>query len=176
MKNYLTLIILIISFAGCKTIKTVSVKDETTIHERVVTIPVPQDSATIQIQFSVESPKKAVDTNWGWWSLIPDPIPMSRIAISDYSEVKSKNVETSFKLKDNKVSIAFKTTRDTIRVVVTDTLRKKEIPIIITKEKMVEKRLSWLQRSLIYSGIAFYILIILIVLFKILKVWLLKKI
>lgn len=176
MKNYLILIISIISLASCKTIKTVPIKDETTIHERVVSVPVPQDSASIQIQFSVESQKKLVDSNWGWWSLIPNPVPLSKIAISDYSEVKSKNVETSFKLKDNKVSIAFKTTRDTIRVVVTDTLRKKEIPVIITKEKLVEKKLSWLQRSLIYSGIALYVLIILIVLFKILKVWLLKRI
>lgn len=175
MKNYLILIILIISLASCKTIKTVPITNETTIHERLVAIAIPQDSASIEIQFTVEA-QPSIDTNWGWWNLIPNPVPISKIAISDYSEVKSKNVETSFKVKNNKVSMSFKTTRDTVYVPVSDTLSKKEVPVIIPELKLVEKKLSWLQRILIYSGIAVYLVLILFVIFKIIKVWLLKKI
>ena len=177
MKNYWILTILIISFASCKTIKTVPINNETTIHERLVAVAVPQDSASIEIQFTVEPQTiKSIDTSWHWWNLIPNPVPLSKIAIADYSETKSKNVETSFKVKDNKVSMSFKTTRDTVYIPVTDTLRKKEVPVIIPEIKLVEKKLSWLQRTLIYSGITAYLILILFVIFKIIKVWLLKKI
>ena len=168
MKNYLILIISIISLSSCGSIKQVPIKDETTIHERVVTVAVPQDSASIEIQFSVEAqPRKSIDTGFGWWNLIPNPVPLSKITISDYTEVKSKNVETSFKVKDNKVSISFKTTRDSARVVVSDTLRKKEVPVIVKKEVKVKQKLNWFQRTFMYSGIGFWVLLIIIIIIKI---------
>lgn len=168
MKNYWILIVLIISFASCKTIKTLPLNNETTIHERLVAVAVPQDSASIEIQFTVEAqPRKSIDTSFHWWNLIPNPVPLSKIAISDYSEVKSKNVETSFKVKDNKVSMSFKTTRDTVYIPVSDTLRKKEVPVYITKEVKVKQKLSWVQRTFMYSGIGFWLLLIIIIIIKI---------
>lgn len=168
MKNYWILIVLIISFASCKTIKTVPLNNETTIHERLVAVAVPQDSASIEIQFTVEAqPRKSIDTSFQWWNLIPNPVPLSKIAISDYSEVKSKNVETSFKVKDNKVSMSFKTTRDTVYIPVSDTLRKKEVPVYITKEVKVKQKLNWFQRTFMYSGIGFWLLLIIIIIIKI---------
>lgn len=168
MKNYWILIVLIINFASCKTIKTVPLNNETTIHERLVAVAVPQDSASIEIQFTVEAqPRKSIDTGYGWWNLIPNPVPISKIAISDYSEVKSKSVETSFKVKDNKVSMSFKTTRDTVYIPVSDTLRKKEVPVYITKEVKVKQKLNWFQRTFMYSGIGFWLLLIIIIIIKI---------
>ena len=168
MKNYWILIVLIISFASCKTFKTVPLNNETTIHERLVAVAVPQDSASIEIQFTVEAQqRKSIDTGYSWWNLIPNPVPLSKIAISDYSEVKSKNVETSFKVKDNKVSMSFKTTRDTVYIPVSDTLSKKEVPVYITKEVKVKQKLNWFQRTFMYSGIGFWLLLIIIIIIKI---------
>lgn len=168
MKNYWIAIVLIISFAACETIKTVPIVNETTIHERLVAVAVPQDSASIEIQFSVEAqPRKSIDTGFGWWNLIPNPVPLSKITISDYTEVKSTNVETAFKVKDNKVSMSFKTTRDTVYIPVSDTLRKKDVPIYITKEVKVKQKLNWFQRTFMYSGIGFWVLLIIIIIIKI---------
>lgn len=170
MKNYLILIISIISLSSCGSIKQVPIKDETTIHERVVTVAVPQDSASIEINFTVDPVAGSVvknDTVPGWFSLLfPKPVPISKLAIADYTETKSKNVETSFKVKDNKVSISFKTTRDSARVVVSDTSRKKEVPVIVTKEVKVKQKLNWFQRTFMYSGIGFWVVLIIIIIVK----------
>lgn len=167
MKSYLILIISIISLSSCRSIKQVPITNETTIHERVVTVPVPQDSASIVINFTIDPAAGSIvknDTIPGWFSLlIPKP---SKFRIADYTETKSKNVETSFKVKDNKVSISFKTTRDSARVVVSDTLRKKEVPVIVPKEVKVKQKLNWFQRTFMYSGIGFWVILIIIIIVK----------
>jgi len=132
-------ILLIIFFPGCKTVKTVPLENRVTVTERLVPISLPQDSAIIRLVFKHDYP-------------------------ISYSETKSAGVATSLKRDSNSVVIRFKTIRDSIFVPVRDTSILRDIPVVVEVEKKGAAT-PWIIAS-IAAGIVALLLLIIIILRK----------
>ena len=129
-------ILLIIFFPGCKIVKTVPLENRITVTERLVPVPLPQDSAIIRLVFN------------------PD-YPIS------YSETKSSGVATSLKRDSNSVVIRFKTIRDSIFIPVRDTSILRDIPVVVEVEKKGAAT-PWIITSIAAGIVALLLLIIII--------------
>lgn len=149
MRTYLMLTILAISLLGCRQTKEVPLRSETVVRDRVVTIPVVQDSASIVTLLS--------------W----DPVG-NKVIVSDYLEVKSENVETRFKVDSNRVQMTFKTMREDAKVIVRDSIVEREVPVYVEKEKKGGWWREW-QRRLEFVGAVVLLSIFLVLILKTIK-------
>ena len=152
MKNYwliTTFLISSIFVVGCSAVKTVPVRTETKITERVVPVTIPADSATVSLIFS----------------LIPNT---NTLTLSGYSENKTTSVETSIKQDSNKVEIKFKVPERQEQIITRDTATTKDVIVPVAVEKSgsgltTKTLLPWLVAGILL------ILLIIIVLIKILR-------
>lgn len=145
MKN-IALIILIMFAVACKTKAPVMVpvRTTTTVEARPVTVSFKPDSLALSALFRC-------DSNY-------------QVVMSDYSELYTDymNLHSTFQQQpDGGILVKVKATAqhpDTT-FILNDTTIYQEVPIIVNVEVPVEKPLTWLQRSLIYSGIALWVLV-----------------
>lgn len=150
MKNIIGLlvIILIVSCKVQKPIKEIPVQYREVITTRLVPVINPQDSANITALFYCDS------TN--------------NVILKELSEVKSKNVNSQSSYNNGRLSHKFVTKHDTVYVTVTDTVKSKDIPVIVNVPFEVNKITGW-QWFQIYSGRTALILLLLFIGWKTLK-------
>jgi hypothetical protein len=113
------------------------VTEKLTVKERLVPLPVVQDSALVRMMLECDSANNAL--------------------VAELETVKSTAVETAFKQRLNGVEIRFKTIRDTVYLRATDTIRQE--PVVVEVEKEVNV-LKWWQKTLMALGIMMILIII----------------
>jgi len=148
MKNILILF-LVLLFVGCKTQQYIPVETKTVIQERLVPVEVPADSSSYFALLECDS--------------------LNRVFIKQLSESKTSNVTESFKLKNNQLSVNFKSQPADVKVVVRDSIVTQQIPYPVKGDTQIVFEQHWWQETFMWIGIAFLILIIILIIIRIWK-------
>ncbi len=148
MKALLIASLLIIAFS-CKSPAPVivPVRTTTTVQARPVQVRFQPDSLALSALFRCDS--------------------NNRVILDDYSELFSKymNLNTTFQQQADgsmKANINAKAQKPDTLFIVRDTTITQEVPVYVPTP--TKKPLTWLQRTLIYSGIAFWVFVFIYVL------------
>lgn len=141
--KYILFILMIVSLAACRMLKYVPVETKTEIRERIVEVPVPADSSSIVALLECDS--------------------LNRVYIKRLSEKQTSNVTQSIKLKDNMLSVAFKSDPKDVKAIVKDSLVYKEVPYPVPGPTKYVYKMYWWQEMLMYIGILALIALLLII-------------
>lgn len=133
MKNAIILL-LAIALASCNKHalpRQIPVLSTELVHERLVAVPVPADSALLTALFACDS--------------------LNNVYLLQISDQMGKSIEGHVNFENNRLIYKTIYRHDTIHVPVTDTIRKEGVPYLV--EVPVEvNRLKWWQEALVWAG------------------------
>lgn len=146
MKKLIFILTILLAFTACKTKQAVStpqtiIKDSIRVVEKLIPVQLPADSSAIYALFECDS--------------------ANNVILKQLNEEKSKHVATKINFipgKTAKLDYKSKTTPDTVYIKGTDRLIYKDRPVITEKPVYINK-LNLFQKILMWSGVAFWILV-----------------
>jgi len=128
--------------------------NRTEVRDRLVDIPAVQDSATLQAYFECDSNNRVILNDYNQ-------------LMSEYVSLKSLMTPTD---KGMLFTIDLSTNHPQTTAKVSDSTVTKEVPVYVKGDTIeVKKPLSWLQKFIIYSGSALWLIVIISTALKIYK-------
>jgi len=141
---------MLVFLAGCGTkppVRYVPIQSTTEIKQRPVDVPIPADSSTLIALFECDS--------------------LYQVVLKQLSETHSPGMESDIDIKAGQIIYKTRTLRDTITVMVTDTVFREQVPIEVPVPYAVNK-LKWWQTGFMVLGVAFIIFILIALISKLL--------
>lgn len=134
---------------SCRTRRNeIPLQTRTTVKDRDVTVAATQDSASLRALFECDSNRRVVQRG--------------------YDELKSKGLGSSIQIVpqvDGKMSLTYrvKTNNQDTHVTAHDSIVYQDVPIYKDVTVEVERKLTWFQKTLIYTGAAAWIFLLLFI-------------
>jgi len=141
---------MLVFLAGCASklpVRYVPVQSTTEIKQRPVEVPIPADSASLLALFECDS--------------------LNQVILKQLNETRTSGMHTDFDFDKGQLIYKTRTLRDTITVMVTDTVYREQVPIEVPVPYEVNK-LKWWQTGFMVLGVAFIFFILIALISKLL--------
>lgn len=141
MKKLIYISLFVLLLTSCKVVEYVPIESKVEIKERIVKVDVPADSSSIIALLECDS--------------------LNQVILKQLNEKNTDDAQSNFTLKNNVVSVKFKSNPKP-KVIVRDTTIYKDRPYPVKTEKTVYKT-KWYQDLLMYVGLVALIALLLII-------------
>lgn len=142
----LIFLILVLFVVGCKTTQYVPIETKIEVRERIVPVDVPADSSSYFALLECDS--------------------LNRVFIKQLSEKSTANVVQDLQIKDNKLSVKFKSQPENVKVTVRDSIIEREVPYPVKGDTQIVYEQYWYQKALNVIGLLALVILLLIIIIK----------